>query len=207
MIPALTKGWRLAVLIGSYPKRGVLALANAVAHGLALCGVSPNQVTVISCLVSVAASIVFLLGYPIAAGLLFWGAGSFDMVDGMLARITGRVTELGGFLDSLLDRVGEASMFAAIAYGFAAEGRAFAAAAVFIAMFGGMLTSYVRARAEILGIACAEGLVTRPERVILLVIGLLSGLLVEVIYLLALATLWTAGQRTLLVYRSLLARA
>ncbi|MGH8507187.1 MAG: CDP-alcohol phosphatidyltransferase family protein [Gammaproteobacteria bacterium] len=206
MIPALTRGWRLAVLIGGYPKRGVLALADAVAHGLARYGVSPNRVTVISCLVSVAASIVFLLGYPIAAGLLFWGAGSFDMVDGMLARITGRVTELGGFLDSLLDRVGEASMFAAIAYRFATEGRALAATAVFIAMFGGMMTSYVRARAEILGIACAEGLVTRPERVILLVIGLLSGLLVEVIYLLALATLWTAGQRTLLVYRRLLAR-
>ncbi|MFH0344651.1 MAG: CDP-alcohol phosphatidyltransferase family protein [Chromatiales bacterium] len=206
MIPALTKGWRLAILIGGYPKRGVLALADAVARGLARCGVSPNQVTVISCLVSVAASIVFLLGYPIAAGLLFWGAGSFDMVDGMLARITGRVTELGGFLDSLLDRVGEASMFAAIAYRFADEGRAFAAAAVFIAMFGGIMTSYVRARAEIFGIACAEGLVTRPERVILLVIGLLSGLLVEVIYLLALATLWTTGQRTLLVYRSLAAR-
>ena len=184
----------------------MLALANAVAHGLARYDVSPNRVTVISCLVSVAASIVFLLGYPIAAGLLFWGAGSFDMVDGMLARITGRVTELGGFLDSVLDRVGEASMFAAIAYRFAAEGRALAAAAVFIAMFGGMMTSYVRARAEILGIACAEGLVTRPERVILLVIGLLSGLLVEVIYLLAFATLWTAGQRTLLVYRSLLTR-
>ncbi len=206
MIPALTSGWRLAVLIGGYPKRGVLALADAVARGLARCGVSPNQVTLVSCLATIVSSWVFLLGYPVAAGLLFWGAGSFDMVDGMLARITGRVTELGGFLDSLLDRVGEASMFAAIAYHFAAEGRPFAAAAVFIAMFGGMMTSYVRARAEILGIACAEGLVTRPERVILLVIGLLSGLLVEVIYLLALATLWTAGQRTLLVYRSLLAR-
>ncbi len=207
MIPALTRGWRLAVLIGGYPKRGVLALADAVAHGLARCGVSPNQVTFVSCLVTIVSSWVYLLGYPVAAGLLFWGAGSFDMVDGMLARITGRVTELGGFLDSLLDRVGEASMFAAIAYHFAAEGRPFATAAVFIAMFGGMMTSYVRARAEILGIACAEGLVRRPERVILLVIGLLSGLLVEVIYLLALATLWTAGQRTLLVYRTLLTRA
>ncbi|MGH8489223.1 MAG: hypothetical protein ACREXS_10285, partial [Gammaproteobacteria bacterium] len=78
MIQALTKAWRLAVLIGSYPKRGVLALADAVAHGLARYDVSPNRVTVISCLVSVAASIVFSLGYPIAAGLLFWGAGSFD---------------------------------------------------------------------------------------------------------------------------------
>lgn len=192
--------------IDLHVRHAILWLAALVARGLARSGVTPNQVTFLGLGLALAASIALCLGSPITAGLLFWAGGSLDMVDGILARLTGRESTFGAFLDSVLDRVGEGALLAAVAYHFAAEGRPEAVAAVVAALLGAMLTSYVRARAEALGLRCAAGLLARPGRVVLLVIGLLGNLLLEVIYLLAAATLWTSGQRVIGVYRMLLAR-
>ncbi len=199
----MAPGYRLDLHL----RDGILWLAALVARGLARTGVTPNQVTFVGLGLALAASIALCFGSPITAGLLYWAGGSLDMVDGILARLTGRESTFGAFLDSVLDRVGEGALLLAVAYHFAAEGRPVAVAAVVAALFGGMLTSYVRARAESLGLRCAEGLLARPGRVILLVVGLLGNLLLEVIWLLAAATLWTSGQRVAGVYRALLARS
>lgn len=189
---------------GTRVRTNILSAAAWVARALARCHVTPNQVTLAGCAINVVSAVALIFGHPIAAGLLFWAGGSLDMVDGALARLTGRTTVLGAFVDSVLDRIGEGAMFAAIAYHFASEGAPFTVIAVVVALFGGMLTSYIRARAEALGMpVMPPGLVTRPERVILLVFGLVSGLLTLVIYVLAVLTCWTAWQRSRHVARVL----
>ncbi len=156
--------------------------------------VSPNQVTIVGFLVTLASAGLLLSSFPVAAGIVFLAGSALDLVDGTLARLEQRATPFGTFLDSTLDRIGEGAMFAAIAYGFAIQGDGPAVAGVVLAMLGGMLTSYTRARAETLGISCKLGWVSRPERVVMIGIGLIFGILEGVIYLLAVLTVWTASR-------------
>ena len=168
--------------------------------------ISPNQVTITGFLITLASAGLLLSDFPISAGIVFLVGSALDLVDGTLARLEQRATPFGTFLDSTLDRIGEGAMFMAIAYRFALQGEELVVAGVVLAMLGGMLTSYTRARAEALGISCKVGWVSRPERVVMIGIGLLFGILKGVIYLLAVLTLWTAGQRVVHVYRSLRTR-
>lgn len=164
---------------------------------------SPNQISIAGFLLTLVSANVLIAGYPVTAGALFLLASSFDIFDGALARLEKKATPFGAFLDSTLDRVSEGAIFMAIAYRFALEDQAIAVAGAVLAMLGGMLTSYIRARAEALGIPCATGWVSRPERVILIGIGLIFGLLTETVYLLAALGLVTAGQRFFHVYTRL----
>jgi CDP-diacylglycerol--glycerol-3-phosphate 3-phosphatidyltransferase len=156
---------------------------------------SPNQISIIGFALVLIAMWTLIVGYPITAGILFLLGSSFDILDGAVARAEKKITPFGAFLDSILDRLSEGVMLMAIAYRLALEGQATAVAGVVLAMLGGMLTSYARARAETLGISCAIGWVSRPERVILMGGGLIFDLLTETVYLLAILSLWTAGQR------------
>nr|MBS0021305.1 CDP-alcohol phosphatidyltransferase family protein [Gammaproteobacteria bacterium] len=165
--------------------------------------ISPNQITVAGLLLALTASWLVVLGWHVTAGIVFLFASSLDLLDGLLARTAQKVTDFGAFLDSALDRVGEGTMFAAIAYYFASQGQASAVSIVVLAMLGGMLTSYTRARAETLGLSCKGGVASRPERVLMITAGLVLGILLEAIYILAVLSLWTAGQRIVRVYQSL----
>lgn len=162
---------------------------------LARSRLSPNQISIAGFVLALIAMGILMAGYPVAAGILFLLGSSFDILDGALARLEKKITPFGAFLDSTLDRISEGAMLMAIAYRLALEGQAAAVAGVVLAMLGGMLTSYTRARAEALGITCAIGWVSRPERVIIMGAGLIFDLLIEAIYLLAVLSLWTAGQR------------
>ena len=113
----------------------------------------------------------------------------------MLARATDRVSVVGAYLDSTLDRISEGVVFAAIAYVFAREGQAVDAGVVLLALLGSLLVSYTRARAEALNVACKMGIATRPERVVLIALGLMTGWLAPVVYLLAVLTGITVAQR------------
>jgi CDP-diacylglycerol---glycerol-3-phosphate 3-phosphatidyltransferase len=172
-------------------------------HGLARLQLSPNQISAAGFSLTLIAAGAVSAGYLATAGILFLLGSSFDILDGALARLEQKVTPFGAFLDSLLDRVGEGAMFIAIAYRLALAEQAIAVAAVVLAMLGGMLTSYIRARAEALGIACTLGWVSRPERVLIISAGLIFGLLIEAIFLLAVFNLWTAGQRFFHIYNHL----
>lgn len=174
-----------------------------IAATLARLGMSPDQITLAGFFVTLISSGLLLLGYPIAAGALFLLGSTFDMLDGAVARLERHTTPFGAFLDSTFDRLGEGILCTAIAYHFASAGDALAVAGVMLAMLGGMLTSYTRARAEALGIDCTAGWITRPERVILLGTGLILDLLAIAVYLLAVLTLWTSLQRIHHVYRLL----
>jgi CDP-diacylglycerol--glycerol-3-phosphate 3-phosphatidyltransferase len=156
---------------------------------------SPNQISLAGFALALIATGTLIADYPTTAGIIFLLGSSFDILDGAVARAEKKITPFGAFLDSTLDRVSEGVMLMAIAYCLALEGQATAVAGVVLAMLGGMLTSYTRARAEALDISCSIGWVSRPERVIIMGSGLIFDLLTETVYLLAILSLWTAGQR------------
>ena len=174
-----------------------------VALALIRLRVTPSQLSVAGALLNVGAAALVISDELFAAGLVFVVAGGFDLMDGLLARMSDRASQFGAFLDSTLDRFSEGVMFTAIAYRFAAEGLPAEASVVVLALLGSFLTSYTRARAESLGAVCKVGFLTRFERVVLVAVGLLSGLLAPFFYLLAALTAVTAGQRILHIFRQL----
>ena len=165
-------------------------------------GASANQVSVGGFALNVATAGLVATDYLVAAGVLYLIAGILDLLDGMLARL-GTPTRFGAFLDSTIDRLSEGVVFAAIGYRFALEGAAIDAGVVVVALLGSFLVSYTRARAEGLGAECKVGIATRAERVVLVAVGLVTGLLTQVIYVLALLTAITIVQRVMRVRREL----
>ena len=158
-------------------------------------GARANQISVAGFLTNAAAAALIVTDHLAAAGALYLLAGVLDLLDGTLARLAGRPTRFGAFLDSTLDRASEGIVFAAIGYRFAVEGSATDAGIVVLALLGSFLVSYVRARAEGLGAECKAGIATRAERVVLVGLGLVSGMLAEAIRLVALLTAVTVAQR------------
>ncbi len=174
-----------------------------VARGLFRLGASANQVSVAGFALNVVTAGLIATDHLVAAGVLYLIAGTLDMLDGVLARLTGTPTRFGAFLDSTIDRVSEGIVFAAIGYRFALEGAAINSAVVVLALLGSFLVSYTRSKAEGLGAVCKVGIATRAERVVLVAIGLVAELLTQVIYLVALLTAITVVQRVLRVRREL----
>ncbi|MBN1321436.1 MAG: CDP-alcohol phosphatidyltransferase family protein [Thermoleophilia bacterium] len=165
--------------------------------------VTPNEITVAGTVLNVAAAALVVADHLIYAGIVFLVAGCFDMLDGALARLAQKVTPFGAFLDSTLDRVSEGVMFAAIAYMLAVEGRSIDVGLVVLALLGSILVSYTRARAESLDVECKVGLMSRPERIILIAIGLFFDVLPYVIYIMLALTVFTVVQRVVHTYRQL----
>jgi CDP-diacylglycerol---glycerol-3-phosphate 3-phosphatidyltransferase len=166
-------------------------------------GVTPNQVTVAGTVLNGGVAALVIFDHLIWAGILVLVAGLFDMLDGSLARLTQKVTPFGAFLDSTLDRVSEGVVLAGIAYFLANQDRSVDAALVVLALLGSILVSYTRARAESLGVECKSGIMTRPERIILVAIGLFFNVLPYVIYILLALTVFTVVQRVVHTYREL----
>jgi CDP-diacylglycerol--glycerol-3-phosphate 3-phosphatidyltransferase len=157
----------------------VRGLATPIAIGLGRLGLTPNALTVIGFLGTCAAAIAASQQAWLAAGVLVLVFGIFDLFDGTLARATAKVTTFGAFLDSTLDRAGEAIVCIGIAGGALAGGLGIGAVLAGTAMAAGFLVSYVRAKAESLGYApgsglAAIGLAPREVRLAILTIGLLG---------------------------------
>lgn len=156
---------------------------------------TPNRVTVFGLLITFGAGILIAFEYPLAGGITVLAAGIFDLLDGALARETGRSTRFGAFLDSLTDRIGETCVLGGIlALALSREDllMAFLAYAACASCF---LVSYARARAEGLEAPGAVGLMTRPERVVLLSMGLITGFISPVLALVTALSLVTVFQR------------
>lgn len=184
--------------------QGWLKIAlTPVARALFRLGVGADQVSVGGFVLNVATAGFVATDHLVAAGVLYLIAGTLDLLDGILARLTGTPTRFGAFLDSTIDRVSEGVVFAAIGYRFALEGAAINSAVVVLALLGSFLVSYTRSKAEGLGAECKVGIATRAERVVLVAIGLVAGLLTQVIYLIALLTAITVVQRVLVVRQEL----
>jgi CDP-diacylglycerol--glycerol-3-phosphate 3-phosphatidyltransferase len=144
----------------------------------------------------------------IAQGEMFWAGiavivvSSFDMLDGALARAKNEVSSFGAFLDSTLDRYSDALIFLGfLIYYWRVAPQSIEVILIYLAVVGTILTSYARARAEALGFSCKVGLLERPERIVLIILGLLTGWVSLTLWVLAVVTNITALQRCIHVWR------
>lgn len=175
-----------------YLQKLIYTLINPIIKGMIKMGITPNMVTTIGFVGNVVAAFLFIHASqltPISMGFswLGWGgaillfSGLFDMMDGRLARLGNMSTTFGAFWDSTLDRYSELfSLFGITLYLMTASG-IWAGVITFLALVGSIMVSYVRARAEGLGIECKVGLMQRPERVVVtalaaIITGLTSNL-------------------------------
>ncbi|MCY3907902.1 MAG: CDP-alcohol phosphatidyltransferase family protein [Anaerolineaceae bacterium] len=189
-----TQGGRLRLLAARPLARVGLAL-----HRL---GVSADAVTLAGFALTLLAALFIARGRLQEGGLLLLISLPLDALDGAVARAAQRDSRFGGVLDSTLDRYADAAMFAALVYYFASLGQMEHLALALLALVGSYGVSYVRARAGEAGIELREGLFTRLERALVLLLALLiPGLLLPGLWLLALGCNLTALQRLWLVYR------
>ena len=169
---------------------------------------TPNAVTLIGFGFTVVAAYLVGSGWLLAGGIVFLLGSGLDLMDGALARLTGKVSPFGALLDSVFDRLGEAALFVGLAFyalgaGFDEPYLLVFIIVLFLALIFSQGVSYLRARGEGLGVFSRAGLMTRTERVILLGIGLLIGQIFWVLLLIAAVSCFTLFQRMFTIRREL----
>jgi CDP-diacylglycerol--glycerol-3-phosphate 3-phosphatidyltransferase len=163
--------------------------------------ITPTTLTWIGFAISLGAAALIATGHLFPAGFVVLVSGFFDMLDGALARHNNQVTRFGAVLDSTLDRISEAVLLLGVLifYLSSSDHPTIGILITGLALIGSPLVSYVRARAETIGLECKIGLFTRAERVIVLAVGLLAShfsyALVTALATIALFSFITAGQR------------
>ena len=185
-----------SLLPRSIPQR----LTDPIVKPLARLGVRPNHLTIAGGLGNVGAAVLAARGDFLPAGIVVLAASSLDMLDGALARAIGQATDFGSVFDAVTDRVSEAAVLFGILYYFSDRGGRSEELLAFAAVVGSILVSYVRARAEIIGLKLREGLFTRAERVLLLGVGLIIDQVTPMLWILAVLSWATALQRMFLVW-------
>jgi CDP-diacylglycerol---glycerol-3-phosphate 3-phosphatidyltransferase len=165
--------------------------------------IHPNAFTITGTFFGFIASACIVFEHFILGALALLLSGFFDMLDGAVARTSGRVTIFGGFLDSVLDRYTDLLVMGGIFFFYVVHGSVRYASITFIAAVGTAIIPYARARAEAAAVQCKSGLLERPERIALLVIGLfVPALLSSVIIVLAVLTHITVIQRIIHVRKN-----
>ena len=190
----------------------VREIASRSVVGLSRTRVTPDLLTALGITLCAAGAVAVYFEYRNeilwfwTGAFLFWAGSLLDILDGALARQSGKGTVFGGFLDSTTDRLGEAFMLGSIALVFARDGDELALAAAFAAMTGSFLVSYTRAKAEALTLKGDVGIGSRAERVFVIVSGLFLapwGVLPWAVYILNVTAWVTVVQRILYVRRQL----
>jgi CDP-diacylglycerol---glycerol-3-phosphate 3-phosphatidyltransferase len=185
-------------MLGGYIGEASQKVLNALVRALARLNPNPNLLSLIGLGINVWAAVHYAFGQFWQAGLVMIAANIFDMLDGRIARLTGRVTKFGAFLDSSLDRVSDMSVFLGIMFYYARDVRQFGEWYVLlagIALVGSVMVSYTSARAESLIPKCDVGFLRRPERVVLLILGSLLNKMEPTIWLMAVLSFWTFCHR------------
>jgi len=168
---------------------------------LARLGVAPNTLTLIGLLLNAGVGLIIAAGYPRVGGILLLFTSGFDLLDGALAKATGRKTKFGAFLDSTLDRYSEAAVLFGLLWLSVQRSLTLDIFLVYVVIVGSLLVSYTRARAEGLVLQCRVGWLGRPERIIVLSLGLILNLIPVALVILAVFTHFTALQRMAHVWR------
>lgn len=163
---------------------GIYKVINPLVRLLIRLGLTPNMVTTIGLVLNIGVAVIFICGaeegrrgdlsYVGWAGALILFAGLFDMLDGQVARLGNMSSPFGALYDSVLDRYSELILFLGICYYLVAHHYFMSSLFAFIGLIGSMMVSYTRARAEGLGIECKDGLMQRPERVIIIGVSALA---------------------------------
>ena len=193
----------LTAKIGAVLARPLDALVRTLAH------VSPDVLTITGLVLNGVACASFALaggqGYVSPAilrvgGLVALAGAVFDMLDGRVARLRGRETRFGAYLDSTMDRYSDMLLYLGLMILYARLGETLLMVLVWVAAFGSFMTSYARARAESLVPRCRVGLMERPERVVLLILGAVLNKMVPVLWIIAVLANVTAIQRVVYTY-------
>jgi CDP-diacylglycerol--glycerol-3-phosphate 3-phosphatidyltransferase len=181
----------------------VRAGARRIVPALHALRLTPNILTMVGLCICAGSAVLIALGFLIPGGLLLLFASGFDILDGALARVTGREQRYGAFLDSTVDRYAEAITYIALLAYFIFHGHhTLEPMLIIFALTGSLLVSYVRARAQSLGFNGDGGWLARPERVVITVIGLvITPLLIWALWILAVLTNFTAIQRIWVVWQ------
>jgi phosphatidylglycerophosphate synthase len=203
-------------MFGASIGRGAQRIIDAIVRWLAIGHINPNILTVIGVSLNVGCGLLFGLGWFFAAGIALVVANLFDMLDGQVARLSGRVTRFGGFLDSSLDRLSDMVVFVGLMVFYARDTPLHSTLNVFLAgagLMGSVMVSYASARAESLIPKCDVGFLRRPERVVLFIIGALSthpgstnffaNRMPAVLWVLAVGSYWTFAHRMYHTWREL----
>jgi CDP-diacylglycerol--glycerol-3-phosphate 3-phosphatidyltransferase len=197
-------------MFGPRLQQNARRIAEMIVWPLAAIGMTPNMATVLGLLLNGVAAAIIAGGNLRWGGLMLLFAGLFDMVDGALARVRNLKTTFGAFFDSTLDRYAEGLvLLGVIIFALSLRDttqRTELVALAYLAALSSLLVSYARARAEGLGLSLKSGLMARPERVLLLALGLLIGdstVLLWTVGILAVTSTFTAIQRIYAVWRQL----
>jgi CDP-diacylglycerol--glycerol-3-phosphate 3-phosphatidyltransferase len=187
-------------------KQAARQVAIGPALALGRLGFTPNALTVLGSLLTGCVGILVAQGWFVAAGLCLWLFAATDTLDGALARATNRVSVFGAFLDSVCDRYAEAGVFLGILWWYQSTNDRLGIVLTYVAAIGSLMVSYARARAEGIGLHAEVGWFQRPERIIVLGVGLLltnwvPSALLAVLVVLAVLTNLTVIQRVVHVAR------
>jgi len=195
-----------------------MRIIDAMVRALGVLGIAPNILTAIGVSLNMGSAVLFGYGEFFWAGIVLIVANLFDMLDGNVARSTGHVTRYGGFLDSSLDRLSDMASFFGIMMFYSRAVPQHSLMNVFLAgvgMIASVMVSYTTARSEALGVKANIGFLQRPERIVLLIIGALStwnwesdfflfNRMPQVLWVLAVGSLWTMIQRMIYIRRELM---
>lgn len=163
-----------------YLQQLIYKIINPLVHGMIRIGITPNFITTTGLILNIVAAVVFLYGginhpgslsYVGWAGAIILFAGLFDMMDGRVARVGNMTSTFGALYDSVLDRYSELFTLFGIFFYLVLQGYLWGSVITFVSLIGSLMVSYVRARAEGLGLECKVGLMQRPERVVLTAAG------------------------------------
>jgi CDP-diacylglycerol--glycerol-3-phosphate 3-phosphatidyltransferase len=182
-------------------RRWMRWLLEPLARLISRTGISPNLLTVIGFVFTVGVAYVLATGHLQIGGVLLAVAGAFDALDGTLARLAGRKSRFGAFLDSTVDRLSEAVIFLGLLVHYTQHGGRYESLLIYATIVGSLLVSYARARAESLGIECKRGILTRFERAVVLVVGLILNQMLITLWAMAVLSNFTALQRMYHVWR------
>lgn len=199
-------------LIPNAVQSGYIKFVNPLVELLIRMGVHPNWLTTFGLIFSFISAVILAKGYFFWGGIFIVIAGTCDLMDGRVARATGQGSIFGALYDSSLDRYSEVIMFFGACFYFVKNDMYITSIAVFIAVSGSLLVSYIRARSEGLGLQCKVGIMQRPERIVFLIFGALFGditfvspsypvSLIIAIWIIALLANFTAVQRLYHVWK------
>ena len=176
-------------------------LLTAIVRAYAASHINPNALTVIGFLLNLLAAYLFAYGYFRWAGGMVFLAGLFDMLDGRVARLSNRVTQFGGFFDSVLDRYSDLCLMIGLLVFYGRINRFWYVTLVALVMIGSVMVSYTRARAENLIPTCKVGFLERPERMVLILIGAFFDRMAPVLWVIAVLSTLTVIHRVVYTWQ------
>ncbi len=186
----------------SHYKASLTRLGDPVARALLRAHVRPNHLTMLGLGVSIVAAGALAQGRLRVGAVLLALAGLFDFFDGSLARLANSVSAFGAFLDSVVDRYSDLVVLLGVVLYYHRAADTTGVFLTMVALVGTIMTSYTKARAQSIGVACDIGLIERPERLIVLIAGATFNLLTPAMIALAVLTNLTALQRILYMRRA-----